>query len=116
MTSPRSRATFFAGVLAGAAPMLLWSAHFAFCYVAIAVGCAAIARGGAVTASSLTLMLVVGTAGALAAAAVLLVRACRAGMREPAALLAKVRLAAAVLALVGIAWTGLPLAFLPPCG
>jgi hypothetical protein len=117
MTNPPPRATFFAGVLAGAAPMLVWSAHFAFCYVATAVGCTAIARGGALTASSLQPMLVAGTAGALAAAAVLLVRACRAGVREPAAsLLGKVRLSAAVLALVGIAWTGLPLAFLPPCG
>jgi len=94
----------------------LWAAHFAFCYVATAVGCAAIARGNALTASSLQLMLVVGTAGALAAAAVLLVRACRADARDPTALLAKVRLSAAVLALVGIIWTGVPLAFLPPCG
>ena len=53
---------------------------------------------------------------ALAAGAWLFVRACRSDSREPGTLLAKVRLAGAVLALVGIAWTALPLAFLPLCG
>jgi len=115
MTSPR-HATFFAGVRAGAAPMLLWSAHFAFCYVAVAVGCSALAHGGGASASSLRLALVAGTAMALAAGAWLFVRACRADARKPATLLAKVRLASAVLALVGIAWSALPLAFLPLCG
>jgi hypothetical protein len=108
--------TFFAGVRAGIAPMLLWFAHFASCYVAVAVGCTAIAHGGTTSASSLRLALVAGTALALAAGAWLLVRACRADAFEPGTLLPKVRLAAAVLALVGIAWTCLPLAFLPLCG
>ena len=116
MTDRPRHATFFAGVRAGAAPMLLWSAHFAFCYVAVAVGCSALAHGGGAWASSLRLALVAGTAMALAAGAWLFVRACRSDSREPGTLLAKVRLAGAVLALVGIAWTALPLAFLPLCG
>ena len=115
MTNPR-HATFFAGVRAGAAPMLLWSAHFAFCYVAVAVGCTALAHGDAASALNLRPALLAGTAIALAAGAWLLVRACHADVREPGSLLAKVRLAGTVLALVGIAWTALPLAFLPLCG
>ena len=115
MTSPR-HTTFFAGVRAGAAPMLLWSAHFAFCYVAVAVGCSALAHGGGAWALSLRTALLAGTVIALAAGAWLFVRACRSDAREPGTLLAKVRLAGAVLALVGIAWTALPLAFLPLCG
>jgi hypothetical protein len=114
MTRPR-HATFFAGVRAGAAPMLLWSAHFGFCYVAVAVGCTARAHGDAASASSLRTALLAATAIALAIGAWLLVHACRADAREPGALLPKVRLAGAVLALVGIAWTSLPLALLPLC-
>jgi hypothetical protein len=115
LTNPR-RATFFAGVRAGGAPMLLWASHFAFCYVGVAVGCTALAHGGTTSASSLRTALLAATAIALAAGAWLLVRACRADAREPGALLAKVRLAGTVLAIVGIAWTALPLAFLPLCG
>ncbi len=118
MTAARPGAGFFAGVRAGAAPLLLWAAHFAFCYLAVAVGCAAGSKGGALMAGPpLRLLLAAGTALATAAGAWLLLRAWRLDRREPGAgLLRTVQLLAAVLALVAMLWIGMPLALLPVCG
>jgi hypothetical protein len=117
VTRAASRFPFFAGVRAGAAPLVLWALHFAFCYGTTAVGCTAILRDGALlTPLHLRLLMAGGTALALAASAWLLVHACRGARRGQGDLLPTVRLASALLALVAIAWTGLPLAVLPACG
>jgi hypothetical protein len=115
MTATRPASSFFAGVRAASAPLLLWAAHFAFCYLAVAVVCASDAPSMA--APQLRLWLAAGTALATAAGAWLLLRAWRLDRREPGGgLLPKVRLVAAVLALVAMLWIGMPQALLPVCG
>jgi hypothetical protein len=114
--SPGARSPFFAGAWAGAAPLLLWSLHFAFCYGIVAAGCAAILQAGAlITPMQLRLVLAGGTMAALGLGGGLLLCACHAVRQGQGDLLPKVRLASALLALVGMLWTGLPLALLPVC-
>lgn len=111
------RFPFFAGTWSGSAPLLLWALHFAFCYGAVAVGCTAILHGGAwLTAEQLRLLMGGATVLALALGALLLWRAFAAGRQVGGRLLPRVRLLGALMALVGMAWTGLPLALLPACG
>ncbi|NML16580.1 hypothetical protein [Azohydromonas caseinilytica] len=107
---------FFAGLRTGLAPLALWAAHFAFCYVATAVGCTALLQGGGITPQTLRAVLALGTTVALAGGAGLLWRACRPAARRGGDLLPVLRRTGALLALVGMAWTGLPLALLPVCG
>lgn len=117
MSRAGRRFPFFAHTWAGSAPLLLWALHFAFCYGAVAVGCTALLNGGApLTAGQLRLLLGGATVLALALGALLLWRALRAGGGPGSRLLPRVRLLSALLALVGMAWTGLPLALLPVCG
>ncbi|MEW6704801.1 MAG: hypothetical protein AB1430_08120 [Pseudomonadota bacterium] len=113
----RPRSPFFAGVWAGCTPLLLWALHFAFCYVVTAVGCRAWMQAAEASLTPLQLrgLMAAGTALALTLGLWLLHRACGATRHERAGLLPRVRLASAALALVAIAWTGLPLALLPVC-
>jgi hypothetical protein len=118
MTRAGGRSPFFAGVFAVTAPLMLWSFHFAFCYVAVAIGCTDIAHDGgpdSITQTQLRLLLIGGTALALGLGAWLVVRACRSAAGGFGDLLPKVRLACAALALVAMVWTALPLALLPVC-
>ena len=116
-SAPAPRDGFFAGLRTGAAPLLLWAAHFAFCYVAVAVGCtAALQDGGAVTPGLVRVLLALATAAALAGAGALLWRACRPAARAQGELLPVLRRGVALLALVAITWTGLAVALVPACG
>jgi hypothetical protein len=90
-------------------PLLVWAAHFFFCYVWTAASCQ---RGGdpAVT-------LGVASALALGAAAALLARALRRLCRapQPVRLIDWVHFASAALALAAIAWTCVPMLMLDMC-
>lgn len=103
--------TLAAGLGAGSAPLLLWAAHFAACYVAAAVGCMP-----APAPERVAFFIAAATLVALAAGGVLVVQACRHVRRDAGDLLPRLRLLVAVLSWVGIAWTGAPLALLAPCG
>lgn len=87
--------------MAGVAPLLVWAAHFTFCYLFAAALCTP-GRGRDWRWWVLCGVTVV----ALGAVAWLLRRAWRRGWQN---LLAQARLGSAVLALVGIAWASLPL-------
>ena len=104
-------ASFFGGSLRASAPLWVWAAHFAFCYVAVAIGCDA---GWDV--STLRLTLAAGSGVAIAAAALSTVSVWRNARRAAhRGLAARVGLLAATLALPGIAWTALPVLLLPAC-
>jgi len=110
--SPSSPADppFFRALGAGALPLLLWALHFTACYTLAVIGCTD-AEGRStealLPAATRTAVLAVSLL-AMVAVAVLTGRACLRLRRERSGLLATVRLAAAVLALVGIAWTSVP--------
>ncbi len=87
--------------MTGVAPLLVWAAHFAFCYLFAALLCTS---GG--EADWRWWVLCGATVVALGVAGFLLHRAWR---RGPEGLLAQARLGSAVLALVGIAWASVPL-------
>jgi hypothetical protein len=102
-------ASFAAGVVSACAPLAVWALFFFGAYAAVAAGCqqgvdAQWLRGGLVVAGLL----------ALAFAVVWLVRACRA-LRRDRGLLAKARLACALLAAIGIGWMLVPALLLAPC-
>lgn len=105
------RAGLFAGVWAATAPLAVWASHFAFSYVAVAALCT---RAGATTPPSLMPMLVGVTLIALLVLAVWTWRAMR-STSEPT-LIRTVRRTCALLALLGVAWTAVPLTVLLPCG
>ena len=105
------RASFFGGSMRASAPLWIWAAHFAFCYVAVAIGCDA---GRDLAALRWTL--VSGSVVAIAAAALLSLSAWR-NARQAAhrGLAVRVGLLIAALSLLGIAWTALPVLLLPAC-
>jgi hypothetical protein len=112
MTTPRTRASFWGRVLAGTLPLLVWSLHFAFTYGLAAAQCtpAGLRPGGPdrVLLGAVTL-------GAIGACAWLAWRARGVPRREDAGLLDWARLVLAVLALVAVAWTGVPLLLVAGC-
>lgn len=85
-------------------PLLVWAAHFGFCYVFVAAACMARWEAPLITATLLT-------ASALAGMwlAVLLVSALRRRARRA------MRAGASALALLGVAWATLPVLMLEPC-
>jgi hypothetical protein len=111
------RRGFFAGSLRASLPLWLWAAHFAFCYVGVAVGCHAGGHEQALAGLSLLRwMLLLASVLALVLGAFLLHRAWRqAGRGADGGLRARVQCVAAGLALVGIAWTTVPALSLPTC-
>ena len=114
---PGGRFPFLAGTWAGIAPLLLWALHFAFCYVGVAIGCTAILRHGASGGTTgLRMVLAIGTVAAAAGVGWMLWRGCRAIRAGDGDLMPRVRLLGALLALIAIVWTGVPLAMLPVCG
>jgi hypothetical protein len=111
------RASFFGGSMRASAPLWIWAAHFAFCYVAVAIGCdAGWHRVDWAGLSALRWTLASGSVVAIAAAVLLLVAARRhARGAGHAGLAARVGLLVAALSLLGIAWTSLPALLLPAC-
>ncbi|MCC2973225.1 hypothetical protein [Massilia sp. IC2-476] len=104
---------FFRQLLRGTLPLLVWAAHFTFCYLLAAAQCtpAAMRAGGPDR-----VLLGIATALALLACAWLLWRergilrnAGNAGLLDWSAALG------ALLALVGILWTGLPVLLVAGC-
>jgi hypothetical protein len=112
MTMPRTRESFWRRLLAGTLPLLVWSFHFAFTYGLAAAQCTpAVMRPGGpdrVVLGAVTL-------GAIGACAWLAWRARGVPRREDAGLLDWARLVLAVLALVAVAWTGVPLLLVAGC-
>jgi hypothetical protein len=109
------RAPLFATALRTALPMWLWAAHFAFSYVIVAIGCqAGWQQAGPGAWSRLELVLALGSTLAVGAALLLLVRACRGARLQPG-LSGLVHRLVAVLALLGIVWTTVPMGLLPLC-
>ena len=98
--------------LLGTAPLLLWAAHFALCYVFVAAECS---PAFATPEAPRRWVLGVVSVAALAACAWLLWKAPRAWSQD-AGLLDWARAASPLLALAGIAWTSLPLVLVRGCG
>ena len=104
---------FLKQLLRGTLPLLVWAAHFAFCYVVAAAQCTpALIRTGGPNRT----LLVIATAVAVAACLWLAWR--ERGFlhnRQDARLLDWAGALGAGLALVGILWTGLPLLLVEGC-
>ena len=90
-------------------PLLIWAAHFFFCYAWIAAACQ---RGGdPAVGLGVASVMAVGAAALLLALA--LRRLCRAP--HPARLIVWVHFASAALALAAIVWTCVPMLMLEMC-
>ena len=104
---------FWRQLLRGTLPLLVWAAHFTFCYLLAAAQCtpAAMRAGGPDR-----VLMGIATVVALALCAWLLWRE-RGILRnaKEAALLDWAAALGALLALIGITWTGLPLMLVPGC-
>ncbi len=99
---------FFRRLWYGSAPLVVWALHFFGSYAVVAAGCGTAAppflRTGLLVASVLALALI---------GWMLMRHRRRQGHHR---LLDAARLGSGALAAVGIAWTTLPLVFLPVCG
>jgi hypothetical protein len=104
---------FFAGVWAGSAPLLVWAGHFAASYVAVAVVCMGAVNAGTAEPPALRWGLAAITALAGITLAAMLWRACAPAPDTPC--LQLVRRVCTALSLIGVAWTGVPIAMLPAC-
>ncbi len=105
---------FFRTLLKGSLPLLIWTVHFAICYLLTAARCT---PAGYVPGGVSRVFLGIVTLIALAACAVLVWRV-RGVLRhgtEKTALLDWMVAVTGVLSLVGIAWTGLPLLIASGC-
>ena len=97
----------------GSAPLVVWAAHFFGVYVIVAAACTGAVRDGVHDRMAvLGMPLILLSALALGVVATLLWRALR---RPHNSLLAWARIGGALLALIAIAWTSVPLLILPPC-
>ena len=104
---------FTAGALHGALPMIIWAAHFFVAYASAEVACALqLHRFKPLGLSAPSLWLWAITAAAIAMLMVLTVRAVRnrRAAAESGATQATVQIGAAVLALVGVLWSAVPIA------
>lgn len=106
--TPAPRADrFFRSALRTMAPLLVWALHFAFCYLAIACGCLAwgprAPLRAVVIGASVVALVAIGGQAALA------------WRRRRTPLAVPAERWAAVLALLGVAWTSMPAFMLPAC-
>ena len=112
MEAPRTREAFWRRLLAGTLPLLVWIAHFSFSYGLAAAQCtpAGLRAGGPdrVLLGGVTL-------AAIGACAWLAWRVRDVPWRIDAGLLDWARLVLAVLALVAVAWSGVPLLLVVGC-
>ena len=96
-------------MLRGCAPLMVWAAHFAACYLLVAAQCSPAARNPAAPQSWLLVLI---SALAIGICAALLWHA-----RNPRPrLLDWARTGSAVLALAAVAWTSVPVLMLDGCG
>jgi hypothetical protein len=112
--APRTRESFWRRVLVGILPLLVWSIHFAFTYGVAAAQCtpAGLRPGGP---DRMLLGAVTVTVAAAGGCAWLAWRARAVPRRADAGLLDWARLVLAVLALVAVAWAGVPLLLVAGC-
>ncbi len=95
---------FFHKLWQGTAPLILWATHFFFCYLYAASGC-----------RRETWAVLLGVTLAALALAGWLVRQGWQGGKAPRTLLRMAQLGGAVLALVAIAWSAMPLFVFGAC-
>jgi hypothetical protein len=107
MTSPPRDERFFRAALRSMAPLLVWAAHFAWCYLVVAFGCVAWGPQAPLRA------LVIGAS--VVALAAITTQAVRAWRRRGTPLAVPAERWSSVLALLGVGWTTLPAAVLPLC-
>ena len=118
MTAPAHKEGFWRRVLWPTLPLLVWIAHFAFSYGLAAAQCS---PAGMRPGGPDRLVLAASTLGAFAICALLAWRACRSLGRHgrqagrAAGLAERAALWLAVLALIAIAWGGLPLLLVAGC-
>ena len=99
-------------LLRASAPLLVWGVHFFLCYAFIAIGCTA-----GISEAMHKAVLLAATALALAAAAAMAVRPWRRiHGPAPGRLRDLATLCGAGLAVMGMAWTLIPLWLLSVCG
>ena len=108
------RERFFRKLIWGTLPLLVWAAHFAASYVLVAFQCS---PAGFVPGNPRHLPLVLMTIVALAACAVLAwrARASFASADEHTPLLDRAAAWTAVLSLIGIVWTSVPMWVVKTC-
>ncbi|MEH6437603.1 hypothetical protein [Massilia sp. DD77] len=103
---------FFVRLARATAPLMIWALHFALCYGLAAAQCT---PGGMRTGGPDRVLLGVATVLALGACVWLGWRA-RGGLREPdLGLSGYAAVASALLAVIGIAWNGMPLLLVAGC-
>ncbi len=106
---------FAASASGGVLPLIIWAAHFFASYVSVEVVCALqlryVALGGV---AALSLWLWILTAAATGSLIALTVAAVRRGRSDAdsGSMQATVRIGAAILALVGVLWSAIPIALL----
>jgi hypothetical protein len=105
---------FWKRVLWATLPLLVWIAHFAFSYGVAAAQCSPV---GMRTGGPDRVLLAAATLGAFSICALLAWRACRtlSGQGSAAGLADRAALLLAVLALIAIAWGGMPLLLVTGC-
>jgi hypothetical protein len=99
------------------APLLVWGAHFFFCYIAIAAGCLGMLRVASIAGlPALKVLMLLATLLALAAVLLMTLRPWR-RVRGPQgrSLRDLATMGGGVLAALGIGWTLIPLALLDVC-
>lgn len=116
MNAPEAKLAdgFTASALYGVLPLAIWAAHFFLSYASVEVACALhLQRLTLAGVSAPAIWLWVISAAAIAMLLVLTVVAVRRGRAdvESGNTLATVRLGAAILALVGVLWSAVPIAF-----
>lgn len=107
---------FFSALWQGAAPLCVWAAHFAACYVLVAEGC----RQGwsehvLLGLTAVHWSLIATSLLALATLAHLTWRACITARHAAPGLATRVRLFSSAFALLASTWTLLPALWLPDC-
>lgn len=113
MTTPTGSEHFLRHLLQGGAPLMVWALHFFGAYGLVAAACCtAFARSQWFGFSALRVSLWGLSALALAVIATLIVRS----VRMPHSVLRSAGAGGGVLALLGVAWTTLPMVWaLPLC-
>ncbi|HET6600055.1 MAG TPA: hypothetical protein VFG60_08835 [Burkholderiaceae bacterium] len=103
---------FFRKAWLGGAPLLVWALHLFGAYAFVAISCcSAFAETQWFGVAAPRLVLLAASVLALAAIVALLLR----GLREPESLLRTASTGTAALALIGVAWTTLPMLLMPMC-
>ena len=103
----------FVQVIRASAGLLVWTAHFIFSYLVVAGGCLSAEYGRSGPAPGWVLLL--GSALALGAVGAMLWRSVRRLGQRHAALFEWARAGGAVLALIGIVWSSVPMLMLGQC-